>query len=43
MIDCMGLMANRGWNAERKVMAMHDFFTAKNLYAEFNKFIARMK
>lgn len=43
MVESIGLMANKGWLAERKLMVIHDFFMARGLYADFNNFIRRMR
>lgn len=43
MVACLHLMASKGWLPERKLQALHDFLAAKSLYAEFNKFIERLK
>lgn len=43
MVANIHLMASKGWLAERKLMVIHDYLMARNLYADFNKFISRMK
>lgn len=43
MVSSLHLMAGKGWLVERKLQAMNDFLRARDLYADFNNFIRRMK
>lgn len=43
MVESIGMMANKGWLAERKLMVMNDYLKARRLYADFNEFIRRLK